>query len=80
MSHDEFTKLYRYMQKEFKALNEKLDTKADKSRVDEIYNILDSVVGELRDFKQEQQIINHRYHNWIGQLAEHTKTKLVPEQ
>jgi hypothetical protein len=68
------------MQNRFDSIEKKLDTKADKTQVDRIINTLDGVIGELRDFKQEQQIINHRYHNWIGQLADNTKTKLVPEQ
>jgi hypothetical protein len=42
MSDDQFTKLFVYMHQEFAKVNEKLDQKADKKRLEIIYNLLDA--------------------------------------
>jgi hypothetical protein len=44
MSEDQFTKLFKYMQGEFKLINQKLDGKASASDMQMILNLLDSIV------------------------------------
>lgn len=80
MSEDQFTRLFTYMQTRFDGIDAKLDSKADKAQTDKLYQLIDDIAGTLNDTAQEQAIINHRHGQWIGQLAKHTGTRLVPEQ
>ena len=80
MSEDQFTKLFKYMQDQFGEIRSELATKASAAQVDQLVVTLDGIAKRLDDDATEQAIINSRHEGWIGQLAKHTDTKLVPEQ
>jgi hypothetical protein len=52
------------------------------SKTDRIYNLVDGLTKRLETDEQERAAINaeqERQNDWIGQLANATNTKLVPE-
>lgn len=66
-----------------KHFDEKLETKADKEQVERLQNTMDGIAKRLDEDEQERAAANQqlgRHENWIGQLAQNTKTTLVPEQ
>lgn len=75
--------LYQHMEERFDQLEAKIDTKADRTTVERMEVTLDGIVGRLDTDEQERAAIiseQRRHGQWIGQLAEHTNIKLVPEQ
>ena len=80
---EQFAKLYAHTEKRFDDLEKRLDSKADKAQVDQILNILDGFANRLEADEHERAAVSDqldRHDGWIGQLAEHTGTKLAPEQ
>ena len=80
MSHDEFTKLFKYMQQEFDKVHAKLALHDEK--FDQIYGLVDADLKAKETDEQERLIIGHqidRQTGWIKQLAAKTRIKLVPE-
>lgn len=51
MSQDEFTKLFKYVQKEFTEVHKKLDETATRKQVDDLTNTVDGLAGLIRDYK-----------------------------
>lgn len=79
MSHDEFTRLFKYMQS-FRA---DVDRRFDKVEGD----ISDIKLGvaefgsQIKGLREEVKIIGHndsRQNRWVRELADHTGTKLSP--
>lgn len=82
MSQDEFTKLFKYMQKEFDKLNKRLDETATKKQVDDLTNTVDGLAGLIRDYQQEMLMLTRkvdRMERWIHEIAEKTGVKLSHE-
>lgn len=70
--------LLEHVDKRIDALRDELVTKTDR-----IYNAVDKIAGRIDTDEQERAAINaeqERQNGWIGQLAQATNTKLVPEQ
>lgn len=81
MSEDEFTKLFRYMQQEFADLHSQLDKKADASRVDAVYNLLDIVIKNQETEQQKRLSANHqldKHDKWIRCAAVTVKIPYSP--
>jgi hypothetical protein len=80
MSQDEFTKLFKYMQRlEAKFDETKAELKADVNRV---YDLVDEDLKRQETSEQERLAMSSqldRHQGWITQLAVGTKTKLAPE-
>ncbi len=79
MSHDEFTKLFNYMELKFGAIDRRFD------RVEgDIRGIKLEIVelsGRVEDYRQEVLALQHsdsRQNRWIKELADHTGAKLSP--
>jgi hypothetical protein len=79
MNHDEFTKLFTYMEKKFGAIDKRFD------RVEgDIRNIkfeIAELSGRIEDYRQEVLALKHsdsRQNRWIKELADHTGAKLSP--
>ena len=53
MSDDQFTKLFRYMEKRFDEIDKRLDTMATKDDISKVYNILDQHTAMLEDLTAE---------------------------
>ena len=79
MSHDEFTRLFNYMERRFDEIEYKLDRKAESDKVE---YALDLILKKLGDHDAELAAINaqlNRHEGWFRQLATNTGTILVPE-
>ena len=79
MSHDEFAKLFTYMQDEFKLIHEKFEAVATKKQVDDLTNTVDGLAGLIRDYQQEMLMISHkvdRMEQWIHEIAQKTGIQL----
>jgi chromosome segregation ATPase len=77
MSHDEFTKLFTYMEQKFSAVDRRFD------KVETDTNNLKLELAEfssrLKDSHQEVLVISHqtkRVERWTQQIADQTSTKL----
>jgi len=53
MSDDQFTKLFRYMEKRFDEIDKRLDTMATKDDISKVYDILDQHTAMLEDLTAE---------------------------
>ena len=53
MSDDQFTKLFRYMEKRFDEIDKRLDTMATKDDISKAYDILDQHTAMLEDLTAE---------------------------
>ncbi len=81
MSEDQFTKLFVYMERRFNELEAKIDTKADKTVVDQILVTLVDTLKRLEDNDQERLIILHRldrHEEWFDQVSGRLKLNFVP--
>ena len=73
-----FGQLSQHFDSRFDALHNELTTATDR-----IYTQLDGIAKRLDDDDKERAAMSaeqDRHSQWIGQLAEATHTKLVPEQ
>ena len=78
MSEDEFTKLYKYMQKEFDKVNKKLEE--HDVRFDNVMSSIDGLTKLVTDYHQEMLMLAHkvdRLEQWILKVAEATGVKLA---
>lgn len=53
MKDDQFTKLFRYMEKRFDEIDKRLDTMATKDDISKVYDILDQHTAMLEDLTAE---------------------------
>ena len=53
MTDDQFTKLFRYMEKRFDEIDKRLDTMATKDDISKVYDILDQHTAMLEDLTAE---------------------------
>jgi hypothetical protein len=80
MSDDQFTKLFKYMTKEFASIKENMATK---DQVDRLMTTVDGIVARLDVDDSERAAPTNqvdRHEGWIKQLAEKTDVKLSYEQ
>jgi len=80
MSADEFTKLFKYMQKEFKGINNRLEKTATKVELNRLTNSIDGYAKKVDDYTQEMLMLAHkvdRLEQWILKVAEATGVKLA---
>lgn len=72
MSDDQFTKLFKYMQQEFRKLHVEMASKADAAQVDRVYNAVDGIAKRLDTDEAEHSALSSqvsRHEGWIKQLA-----------
>lgn len=74
MSTDEFTKLFKYMEKRFGELETKMDTRFDEtnSHIDKIMRSLDALAKRQEIDEAERLVMGHqleRLDQWVHQLA-----------
>ena len=75
MSDDQFTKLFTYMQDEFKAVKDKLDQKSSQESLDRLTNTIDSFVKRLDDAEIEQasrDLQFERLQSWAREVSAKT--------
>ncbi len=77
MSEDQFNKLFKYMQKEFKSMHEEIsEVKGDVFRYS---NAVDAFAKQSETYMQEMLALGHkvdRLEQWILKVAEATGVKL----
>lgn len=79
MSQDEFTKLFKYMQGEFKTINDRLEQTATRDELDRLTSAIDGYAKKVDDYTQEMLMLAHkvdRLEKWINQIAASTGVKL----
>lgn len=79
MSEDEFTKLYKFMQAEFKTIHEQLSYTATKEELNNLTNAVDAFAKQSETYMQEMLALGHkvdRLEQWILKVAEATGVKL----
>ncbi len=79
MKEDEFTKLFKYIQAEFKNVNNRLNQTATKEELDRLTNSVDAYAKKVDDYTQEMLMLAHkvdRLEKWINQIAAKTGVKL----
>jgi hypothetical protein len=77
MSEDEFTKLFKYMQTEFKKIDSRFN--AVDIRIDHLTNAVDAYAKQSETYMQEMLALGHkvdRLEQWILKVAEATGVKL----
>ncbi|MHB1864759.1 MAG: hypothetical protein ACYCPS_01160 [Candidatus Saccharimonadales bacterium] len=77
MSEDEFTKLFTYIQKEFKKIDSRFD--GVDLRFDHLTNAVDAYAKQTETYMQEMLTLGHkvdRLEEWILKVAEATGVKL----
>lgn len=83
MSQDEFAKLFVYMQKEFKRINEKLDNTATKEDLDRLTNAIDAYAKQTEAYMQEMLALGNkvdRLEQWILKSRKRPALNLQPEK
>ncbi len=71
MSDDQFTKLFKYIEKRFNTTDKNFSTQDKK--IDAIYSILDSHLKNIETIMQENDVRDHqqeRMERWIFQIAD----------
>lgn len=79
MSDDQFTKLFRYMEKRFDEIDKRLDTMATKDDISKVYNILDQHTAMLEDLTAETAALkssDNRQTRQIEYIAKQTGVDL----
>lgn len=75
MSEDQFMKLFKYMQKNFSNIEEKLDEKASQDSLDRLTSTIDSFVKRLDNNEIEQvskDLQFKRLLSWAKQVSKKT--------
>jgi len=79
MSQDEFTKLFKYMQREFKRVNDRLDQMVTKTEFEPYVNAVDAFAKQTEIYYHEMLALGHkvdRHEKWIHKLAKASSVKL----
>lgn len=77
MTHDEFTKLFNYMQERFDKVDKRFEA-AEKDRAN-IRGAITELGGQLKDYHQELLMLSHkvdRMERWIHEIAQKTGVTL----
>jgi hypothetical protein len=79
MSQDEFTKLFKYVEKRFDLIEKKLENTAAKEDLESLTNAVDGYAKKVDDATQEMLMLAHkvdRLERWINQIAAKTGIQL----
>jgi len=79
MSTDEFTKLFKYVEKRLDVIEDKIDEKATKQGVDKLSSNVDAYAKKSDDYMQEMLMLAHkvdRLEKWIHTIADKSGVKL----
>lgn len=75
MNDDQFTKLFVYMQDEFKKVNDKLDQKASQASMEQLVSTIDGFVKRINDNETEQASRDMQFERlleWARKVSEKT--------
>ena len=78
MSEDQFTKLFKYVQGQFKLVNQKLDQKSSQESLDRLTNTIDSFVKRLDDAEIEQVSRDAQFRRLLSWAREVSKKTGIP--
>ena len=79
MKDDQFTKLFRYMEKRFDEIDKRLDTMVTKDDISKVYDILDQHTAMLEDLTAETSALkssDNRQTRQIEYIAKQTGVDL----
>ena len=77
MSEDQFTKLFKYMEKSFASVEKRFDMQDEK--IEDLKGAVAELGGQLRDYHQEMIMLARkvdRMERWIHQIAKQTGVEL----
>ena len=75
MSDDQFTKLFKYMEKRFDVLENELSGKASQESLDRLTNTIDAFVKRLDDNELEDAALKNQFNRlleWARKVSEKT--------
>lgn len=78
MSDDEFTKLFKYMEKRFDDMDKRLDNVASEESVDRLRNTIDAFVKRLDTNEVEQAARDAQFERLLAWAREVSKQTGVP--
>ena len=79
ITDDEFTKLFKYIQKLEQKLDNQSENMATKKDIDQLRNSVDAYAKKVDDYTQEMLMLAHkvdRLERWINQIAARTGVQL----
>lgn len=84
MSDDQFTKIFKYMEKRFDEVTAHFDARFDRqdARIDSILGALDTLAKDHEVKEHERLAMSHqldRHERWINQLATEARTELATD-
>jgi len=84
MSDDQFTKLFKYVERRFDEVEARLDARFDKqdARIDSILGALDAIAKNQEIEEHERLAMSHqldRHERWIKQVARDAGTELATD-
>lgn len=77
MSEDQFTKLFKYMEKRFDHVDRQFNVQDKK--IDDLSGAVAELAGQIRDYHQEMILLARkvdRMERWIHEIAKQTGVKL----
>jgi hypothetical protein len=77
MSDDQFTKLFKYIQREFKKVDNRFEQTA--TNIAQLINTVDAYAKQTETYMQEMLVLGHkvdRHEQWILKAAKTTGVKL----
>lgn len=80
MNDDQFTKLFKYMEKNFESIDRRFDSQDHK--IDDLSGAVAELAGQIRDYHQEMIMLARkvdRMERWIRQIAKETGVELSIE-
>jgi len=78
MKEDEFTKLFKYVQKRFDLMDQKMDDKSSQASLDRLTNTIDSFVKRLDDSEIEQVSRDAQFERLLDWARKVSKKTGVP--
>ncbi len=80
MSDDQFTRLFKYMQREFGKIHARLEQTASKESVDRLTNFIDAQAKRTEIYEHEMLALGHKvdcHEQWILKVAEAGDVELL---
>jgi uncharacterized coiled-coil protein SlyX len=79
MNDDQFTKLFKYMEKRFNDVDKRFDMQDEK--IEDLRGAVAELSGQIKDYHVEMIMLTRKFdrlERWVHEIAEATGVKLSP--